>query len=358
MNDAYYVQNLDTFVKSLPHSSVRFIWLRYDDRHDEWYPKLNTTSRIWEDHKTTYDKPLYVSPGSHGSNYCYVYRESDALYDVYLKHGQVDFFEPTNNYAKIPSQTGGANTPIDANWGDHITIGLERVLGKFYLRTHKTKYVYDDDLQKYRRQALYCDVPLAEKFHDKSKCFADGQAMPYTADWYKFGGNDRYAVPIIQAVRSKIMTPTKGGANTYHTHRGMRYKIHVGPKGGKYIQINGRKMYLQTGGSTMYQTDGFAPQFIEFLKEALIGRVAKKIKHLHEVVYSDDDGSDQVIVRYTENEGNFGHELFYSSVYALDKKEVQNIFHIYITPSSQRTPDQQRELQQFMTTPRMVLVHA
>lgn len=348
MDDAYYIRNLDRFVKSLPFSSVRFLYFGHDRRKKEWFPMLNTTNRIWQDHNTGYKSPLYISPGVEGPEYCYIYRESDVLYDVQIHElGHVEGFQPIPSYSKV--LVGGAATK--AHWGDHITLGLERFNERFYLRTHKTIYDYEKTKAQYVKNQVTCDVIFSHQIHEKTKCYERGIQKPQTLDWYKKGAQDAYAVPIIRSVLQKIITPPAGGSG-FVSYHGRQYKKHTGPKGGVYILVQGRKVYLQQGsGNMMYQEDGFSAAFVRFMAEHWIQKISEQIPNLYEVIYSDDEGSDQVMVRY-----DFGNELLRSTVFAISKTYVLDVFHIYQKPPDLRTIEEAQKLVDFHVAVQAVTV--
>ncbi len=351
MNDAYYERNLSTFVHSLPPSSVRFLHF-VKHRNGAWQPSLNSVVKEWANHGTKYPGPFYISPGF-TPNICYVQRESEVKYDVSLNsQNHVIAFNETKFIPQSEIEGGGN---MQANWGDHYTVGVERDFDTkvLFYKIHKTRYVYDDAIQQYRNVPTYCDVVFTKDvktFHEKLKCYSMGAPMDRTLSWFKVGLNDHYAFPMLQALLQKIVAPVSiGGA--YIKHQGKRYKIREGPQGGQYILVNQKKKYLKPnpmkGGYTMYTTQGFVNSFAQFLVEHLVTKMSDKIERLSEVMYHDDEGSDRVMVRYVQDFGEFNHEILRSTAYAIPKSYILDTYHIYLTPPEQRTTIEKKQLDDF-----------
>lgn len=363
MNDAYYQQNLAKFVQSLPASSVRFLHFG-KDFYGNWKPGINSVVKEWANHGTNYPQSFYISPGF-TPNFCYVQRESEVKYDVSLsKQNNVIAFNETKFIPQSNIQIGGDN--IQANWGDHFTIGIERDFDtqKLFYKIHKTRYGYDSTIQQYRNIATHCDVLFDKdvtKFHDKLKCYSLGAPLDRTLSWFKVGMKDKYAFLMLQALLQKIVKPvSRSGA--YITHRGKRYKVHEGPQGVRYIMVNRKKKYINPvpmrGGYSMYTPDGFVDSFAQFLIDYLITKIATKIPRLREVMYYDDDGSDRVMVRYVQDLGEFNNEILRSNAYAMTKSYVLDTYHIYLTSPERRTETATKQLDNFAINAHQVVVEA
>ncbi len=362
MNDEKYINNLERFVHSLPPSSIRFLYFNKDS-NGSWYPRVNKIAKIWKNHGTPYKNPFYITPGR-TSNFIYIYRESSIKYDVYLNdQGNVQAYEKPNLHYH---QAGGEK--LQANWGDHYTVGLERDVedNLFYFRNHRTRYVYDPKKTQYYPKRLFCDTLFhPTNIHEKSICYMDGNPTTMTLDMYNQGGVDPYAIPMFQAIVKQIVTPSRRGGGMYMYHQGRKYKIRQGPKGGRYILVHQNKKYITTsfhGGYSMFTQDGFAELFASFLRECLVSKISQQIEYLEEVVYVDDDGSDRVLLRYVQDFGSNGEDLLRSSLYFMSKLYVLNTFHIYLTPTQSRTAEQKHQLDTFashvqsMPTPHIIEV--
>lgn len=337
MNDEYYMQNLNRFVKSLPSSPFRFLFFSRD-RHG-WYPKLSTDVKMWEHHKTRNSEPYYIYPGV-TSEYCYVYRKSDIDYDVYLSADDevVAFRDSFNKYHKII----GGNTKIKAKWGNHYTIGLKHNLQnqKFFMMCHLTEYEYNKKENAYEAYHTDCDMLFQDAIHEKSKCFSQGHLNSRTLDWFQKVKNDPDAVAMFQALKQNIMRPVRSGG-TFIEYQGNRYKVHKGPRGGLYIMIDNQKKYIannrQVGGYSMYNENGFTDSFGTFLIQHLITKVEQKMPLLSDVLYVDDDGSKMVMIRYMQGNRSYIYEML--------KNYVQDTYHIFLTPPAQRSVEQTRQLE-------------
>lgn len=261
-------------------------------------------------------------------------------------------------------QIGGDD--IQANWGDHYTVGIERdfVTKILFYKIHKTQYLYDNAIQSYRSYPTYCDVIFdtdVKKFHDKLKCYSLGAPLDRTLSWFKLGIKDKYAFPMLQALLQKIVIPvTTGGA--YIKYHGKRYKIREGPQGGRYIIINQKKKYIKPepmrGGYSMYTLNGFVDSFAQFLIDHLITKIELQISRLSDVMYYDDDESDRVMVRYVQDLGEFNNEILRSNAYAIIKSYVLETYHIYLTPSERRTETEAKQLDNFAINAHQIVIEA
>lgn len=319
------------------------------DDNSNWRFKLNRTAKLWLN-QAVHSKPLYIIPGVDGPNFCYICRESEIMYDVHINElDQVQSIQEIPKFTTVKeSQTSPKfksiqepvtipkTTTVQAHWGDHITVGLE-TKSKFYFRNHKTSYVFNTVTNKYDCHKLHCDVPFEPKLRidEQTMCYNFDKPTPQTMKWYRLVANDPEVLPILQAILLHIQQPikVKGGIAA------VQGKSYYGPKGGKYILVHGRKIYVKKtmlGGAYIYKEDGFIESFIQFIIDYYIQPISVKTPKLRECILIDDEGSDQTMIRYIENTG-LSEEV---TVFAINKQHLQFAYHASRKSSSQRSVEE------------------
>lgn len=296
---------------------------------------------------------MYIVPNSLDiMDYCYVYKETEAKYNVHVSRlGNVTGFDKNNSFSKL----GGAIAK-NVNWGNHLTVGIERSFStrRILLTSHKTVYSPDpDDPNEYQGENLYCNIFLTDTPpNETTECVfqgtSDGTLMKYAQV-----AKDETAIEVVKVFHDKIVHRQRGGK--LHTiefayHNGKRYKVHTGNRGGRFIVVTNRHIYLNSlkggvGDGSIWEDDrtkAFTETFVDFIGSMAINQVGSNRDDLVEAIIVDD-GSDHFMMRYV-----FGFEnLTLSNVFAVSKSVALQAFEAYLTPTEQQTPDMATNLQAF-----------
>lgn len=283
-----YVANIKAFVASLPTSGISFLYFQKSDIDDHTFiPRINSSAKEWVLDKA----PLYIIQSSEG--YCYIYKESSIKYKIHLdKYGYVAAFDPQHSTHGVIAGGSGAIVS-DVNWGNHLTVGVSKsfITRKILLVTHTTRYIPNpDNPLESQRQSTKCNVYLESTINESCNCIQDGMADGTRLDLYN--KRDADIVPIIKAIHHYIWNGfVKGGKKS-------RPKVLIGPKGGKYKMVKGRRVYI--GGSGDFKdpsSGGFLPSFVAFVKEVVLNAVSSYRPELSEAI-ATDDGNEHFMVRY------------------------------------------------------------
>lgn len=287
-----YKQNLTEFVNNLPTSDVKFLHFVRREEHNaqsSYIAKINKTARLWN---VSNQLQRFIVPNAQQLlDYCYLFKESNLKYEI---DTDVSGHE-VRNYAQV----GGT---IQANWGNHLTVGIisSRFARVPLLRLHITTYG-EDSLQNnaITRETEECNVFLNNVQPDaETKCVRNGQQMMDTLSLLVTQDED--IVNIIQSLHKHITKKSGGCRNT--TTKGC---VHIGPKGGRYIINNGKKIYVKHNGGTMNSwihdaphVQGFTSDFETFVISNVLDRICQVRPELAEAYIIDDVTSDYFVVRY------------------------------------------------------------
>lgn len=326
-----YTTNLKEFIGSLPKTDVSFLYFvkntYSDDGSTRFIPRINTCAKEWVVKGFKY--PLYIILGD---GFCYIYKENAIKYDVHLdKLGNVSGFDPlhpTHDTIKY----GGGVVVNDVNLGNHLTIGFSKshVTKKILLMTHITAYIPNpDNPTESQRDTLGCNVYLEPTLDESCDCIIFGKPRGNRLDMYN--DEDPDVVPIIKAIHRYIWDGVaRGGKPRIKKQSGPA--VHIGPKGGKYKLVNGRRMYI--GGNGDFKdpiTGGFAPSFAEFIKDVVLNAIASYRPDLIEAIVIDD-GSANVMVRYVFKAG-----MDTSHVFVIERTMVIGAWRAHAKPPTERT---------------------
>jgi hypothetical protein len=322
-----FQKTLKDFTNSLPKTNVSFLYFVKDISTNTFIPRLNTTATEWKVRDIPI--PLYVIPGIRGDGYLYVYRESDIRYQCILDedckvHG-------IHKFSLLSAPISGGSLATNVNWGDHLTIGVERsfATGNIMLMTHKTKYfVNPSNPSEYQRESITCNTQLINTIEEDSKCLEMGRPSQHTLEIYRTLVDDKYAFRIIKHIHTILWKGVSQGGGKRRSRM----------KGGADI-IDGRTKY-------------FTESFIQFINSIALVPILSIRSTLTEciVIY---EGGTHIVVRY-----NFGdHSLALSNVFILEIESLIPVWRVFQIPERQRTPHQVQTLQTFKSYLQGLVAH-
>lgn len=319
----HYTKKIQQLINHLPNSDIRF--LTFVEGKKKFKPKLNTIAKIWID-EDVHPSPLYIVPGVRSENFFYVHRESQIKYNVYLNDlDQVIGYDPLQSIQEVMETLKGGN--VRANWGNHITIGVNEMDDMIMFCNHITEYKWNNKLTLDDRRSITCNVPLMNVLNETSVCFTWGVPDGTTMEKYKTIANDPDAFAIIQAVHRKILDTTIGGRK------------------------RNKKENIMKGGNLMYSENGFTEEFVSFILETKVNPVTETKSGLCEVILIDDNDSKYMMMRYNEDVGDGMDEwIIHSNAFAMDKEFVKDAYAIYQIPLEERTVEQMQTYERFITT--------
>lgn len=330
-----YEKNLRDFINSLPASSIRFLYFKNDSDNKTWRPMLTQTARKWEN-SAYYNGTIYVIRGVRDDGYCYLYKEGCIRYNIQVDGmNRVKGYEPDRSYASVCG-----NATVQAQWGDHLTIGVENENGVWMLMTHKTGYYPIKNGLTYKAKRYYCDIELtAHPPNEKTGCVFDGTPNGQTLAVYDRVCKDKDALPMLRSVHRVV---TKGSGD-------------------------GRKAYLSKskkigGVEGVYKGDGFTDEFIEFVRKWRVEPVAEKNRFLSEVTLVDDLESEHVLLMFHENYADdWADDRTVATFFAIERALLLDAFRISGVAVQNRTPEQVRVFERFTSEIipiKMARVHA
>lgn len=171
----------------------------------------------------------------------------------------------SENFETIETQEGGMMECEIGQIGNHLTMGVEVFANRYILNTHTTTYTEDPTkvASFLIEHPIECRVDLLNALSPTSVCLnKKGQVTKdMFVDKYK---NEPELVSSINFLKN-VYT---GGI-----------QVGTGPKGGSYIQKNGRKRYvkrIQSGGATPEQSE-----LIDFIYNNLVKHVIDAYTQYH-----------------------------------------------------------------------------
>jgi len=336
-----YAENLDRFYQTLPVSPYYFLYFLVDRRaKDAMIPYINTNTRKLV--ISGVKDPLYVYQNKGGGGFIYLHRESELKYDILIDaKGGVQAFDPSSS--SLGPLIGGGHVLKMGNWGSHITIGLQKsyTTKKLLLMSHKTEYIHDDSNPgRARRREIECNTYFDEVFDDRLQCVDEGVYLPMTVGFnYVKRANDPDAIKMIATVKeiykgnypSPDPSPTTsaGGNKTYITRNGKKYRVHAGPRGGHYVHVRSKKVYIrhQTGGNPNHILDEdrglFRTEFVSFMANL----IQPVLEHdasfgLTSVQIIYDKTSDGLMVTYNKDSDISNHD----DIFHIDAQLLHDVF--------------------------------
>lgn len=292
-----YMQNLTLFIDGLDQSSVKFLYLVRKLEDKTFVPKINSVAKKWGD--------FYIVPGTQVPyDYCYVYNENSIKYSVVVsKNDEVSGYQKEDAFASVSQSGGGILKGV--NLGNHLTFGILRsfVSRKPILDIHETLYISDIvDISLSQDEGGSCFIVLKDN---------PGQDEPNGNTPLHFKGKDHSCLStvfddnIIKTIRGIYHEITRsnlqrgGLRQKYITHQNVKYPVVQGNRGGKYININKRRVYLkQLGGNQPWENTDlqYNEAFITLTTQALSKIIEVKSNLIGAIVL--DDGSENFCVQY------------------------------------------------------------
>lgn len=332
-----YVANIKAFVGSLPTSEIAFLYFQKSQDDDKKFiPRVNTSAKEWVLNKDS----LYIIQSSDA--YCYVYKESAIKYKIHLDKGAVSAFEPEHSTYGLVS--GGSGAVVNnANWGNHLTVGLMKsfMTKNILLVTHTTTYVPNPDnpVEYHKEPSIPCNVYLKSNLDESCDCISNGKPSGLHLDLYN--KYDTTVIPIIKTIHRYIWNGVPKGGRKLRARK--QPNILIGPKGGKYRLIKGRRVYIGGNGDFKDPSGGFVPSFVAFIKEVALNIVASYRSELYEA-FVVDDGSDHVLLRYCFR--GMGYDM--SHIFMMERGIVTNGWRAYEKPPEERTEVETNALDTFV----------
>lgn len=310
-----YLKNLTEFIESLQLSDTKFLYFQKKlekQQPAEFVATINTNARKWNN--------LYIIPCTQRPiDYCYIYSESELKYDIEIDdNGTVLAYEPST--LKSYGTVGGGI--IQANWGNHLTIGILNsfVAKKPLLNTHITTYhINEDNHLQHQREISQCNIFLNNDIPNKDTfCIKDGIPKETTLQSeYK----DDNTIKIIQDIH-KIITKIKGGKKYIQ-------KIFIGKRGGSYIIKNNKRSYLKGGARSFYNSIGFKEDFANFIEKYIINAIANVQPRLLETIIIDNARSEYIVIRYIFGENEL---LSISNTFIISKDMIEQNYNLTTQP--------------------------
>lgn len=346
-------QRLRAFLVKCNKSNVRFKYFSRDMK-----PLIAEDLSEWR----VGGELCYIVRGN-SEPWCYTYSQSSLKNVVKnaITSSSVAAYDPDHKNEGVV-QEGGDND----EYGDHITIGVtdyKRPPPVLIMNTHKTRY-YETDDSAWMRETAECNFVLSDTAVDAdTKCYyikRDPTPSDTLGNRYM---TDPLAMSIIQEMNNIYRGISSGGARTkeYVMHRGNRYLVRIGKRGGKFIQLrDGSKLYIvrkQVGGQQppiRYKTVGFS-DVVDFVYQHVIMPVESLRSDLESTVllydeFSElaDDANKQIVLMY-----DFRHPIL--KVFYLDALKTMIAYYAF-KQGENNAPieaDEATCLQQFIASTRV-----
>ena len=192
------------------------------------------------------------------------------------------YFALTDNYWIYFFTEDLYNSMFDGWHGDHFTVGYftdEEVSSTpelaSMMKFHKTSYVYDDRVQQYRQMVAYCDFKKEDYLSTLNMTcyYTKNRISSLSTSFDEMFENDNIGMIKEFLVIGLDPAYSKGGSIK---HKNKTHKIHTGTRGGKYIIVNKKKVYLKPKAQKQYQTAGAGPSNADLAR--FVKQLAKKHK--------------------------------------------------------------------------------
>ncbi len=262
------LSNINTFVSDLTANPTNILFLYFTSKG----PIVKTKFGKWQVGEHTF----YVIPGNN-KNYVYAYLETGlkGLIDV-GKSGtpspfNANFVASASVDTEFPVEVLGPTTlpyPNSVNIGNHIDFSVHSFTRNkqivTVIQTHLTNYdiLYNGTAERNAEAIVNFTLDIIpdnafDSLDTFSEIHHDYKGNINEATLKSVYGKDK---GVIQAIYNlsciTLGIEAKSGGNQikqYHKYRGKRYLVREGTKGGKYILVNKKKIYIkkQTGGTLL-----------------------------------------------------------------------------------------------------------
>ena len=268
--------HLKAFFASLPETNINFLFFFATDVTKPCVKSRFRKFKLGKDY-------VYICQGNSDTFY-HVYKTSSLRYIV--KAPQII----SKHLKSVTIES--INTKGEVYHGEHITFGItyDRNANSVIVKSHKTKYDLVNTNYNFKRNAdTTCNFYLPSNdavFYDNlihATCYkkhaVNSTYVPVINHGKPVTMRQMYTetsdVDIIHRLSRALLEPPKTGGMRrrpdYTKINGVKHKVLQGPRGGKYVLINGKKNYLQKGGGVNYKELTFlSDAFVEFIRISIV----------------------------------------------------------------------------------------
>lgn len=270
------------YASSLPESPIAII-----------YFDMNSTP-IYKEKVRVLTLPsgdYYFNTGPQGL-WTYTYKVSDIEYIIHRHDTKVKAF-----VGKEFATFDGGRFDM-ASIGNHLSVGLKQHRQELRLSTHRTSYEEDynekDGYIFSVTRSLTYDIPFRDSFDRQEPLITNSEVRNGTiASAY---AEHPYFLEAIERIHHVFQGTQQGGEDHFMYH-GRKYKLHTANRGGKFILVNRKRMYVrsQKGGNTI------SDAVIQFMYDRFIHRViqhfdADEFAHVDaKMLYDEEKGTHFVL---------------------------------------------------------------
>lgn len=236
----------------------------------------------------------YMSCGPRGL-WSFTYRVADIRHLIYRNKTDVHAFMGHELF----EINGGGRFDM-AGIGNHITVALKNQKDNILIYTHLTNY--SERFDKDGRYVFDIDHSPHYNFIFEDTLNKNANLIPNK--YVKKGTltsayqDEPHWLDVIAEIHGVYQGRTKVQDGGYHTHKGRRYKLHEGSRGGRFIMRNGERKYIKHGGGI----DPILQEAAQFMHDRFIKRViehyAANLDEVDAKLLFDADDSEQVVLIY------------------------------------------------------------
>jgi hypothetical protein len=330
------VSNLDAYLKTLQDTNINF--LRIIIKHNQ--EPVITVNTVQKHFKAKEIEPinedLYIVRNTGTDGYCYIYRKSAITYSVTTNAGTVVAWEKEPGY----SQLQGGAVVKQVHWGDHITVGLiisyKAEPKQLLLVSHKSSFTScldDDTPTRVQKNQNDCNTFFQDDLNAQTACVREGVHMNMTMEHaYCDVSKDPDILHMVSAMKhiyEGAYSALGGGVATkreYVQCNGKRYLVRSGPRGGRFIQVQGEgKRYIKCRGRGHAQHGGavrsdfvtengtaFKNEFAEFIRDAAVRQVLQLRPQLSSatVIYDGESDGFMIMYEYGDDDLDLANQFF------------------------------------------------
>lgn len=293
------LKRLQYFVNGLSETHVKILYfLKSDLKH----PKLKTRFRKW----VVDGSNCFVMPGK-DPNFVYVYSHTEAkkLVTVVPDLNSGSFTSQPAPIQHVYNVKVTNHEDGDTLVGDHVDFSISgvRKTGKVVVRSHLTYY---DDLEKeeVKRNDLPCNFYLDTVVLKNITTFGSinciGKNDVPLGTVPKRVYQDKTYLNVVFEL-CQIVAGLQSGGRAMVTYKENRYVINTGKRGGSYIDVGNRKVYLkrplQGGANNTIEYKGvtfMSDAFVSFISEYIISKVGR-LRHDLECAHVFFDEANEIV---------------------------------------------------------------
>lgn len=275
------IENFETAMNNLRKTQIHFLYFTCTD--DTLIPKVKSEFAAFDHDR----HPYYITQGEQRGWY-HIYQESVLRYLVNVHGNSIASFVTAEDEQRPSS--------LEANQGDHLTIGVKRLRTGIALKTHITMYTEETPF-KFDRSSTECDMDLfiannPVEITDATVCFSKTRTKDITLiEQY---GKVPYGIKLVKLISKVFQGNHSLQGGSCIRMKDKKHKLHTGSRGGMYIMRGGRKSYLrnkQKGGSISYNTITFGDELISFIMDFVVSPLYRVHSNLSEVTILYDENN-------------------------------------------------------------------